>query len=164
MRQYRKQTLTLSALAAALLLAFAPPAAAATTGVVTTIVTNPLTGIALDGMDPVSYFTDEEPQQGTPAFEVVWGGVSWYFATEANREVFVRAPEIYAPQFGGHCPMGLARGYLSDGNPSIYLVINKRLYLFYSTGNKDAFQLAPETAILGARAAWPELQKALSTH
>ncbi len=40
----------------------------------------------------------------------------------ANRDVFMRNPEIYAPQFGGHCVTSLARGYLSDGKPRLYVI------------------------------------------
>src|SRR5689334_11666438 len=106
MRQIGKQILTI-----VLLAALAAPAQAA--GLVTTVVTDPLTGVALEGYDAVTYFTESEPQMGSPDYEYVWAGVPWYFASAANRDVFKRAPEIYAPQHGGHCEMSLARGYLS---------------------------------------------------
>ena len=97
MRQIGKQILTIAALAALSSVAgVVLPAAAAS--LVTDIVTDPLTGVAIDGYDPVSYFTETEPQQGKPDFEYDWGGVPWYFATAANRDVFMRAPDIYAPQ------------------------------------------------------------------
>ena len=144
----------------AVLGAFAPPAAA--DSVVTTVVTDPLTGVAIDGLDPVSYFTEPEPLPGKPDYEYDWSGVPWYFASAANRDVFIRAPTVYAPQFGGHGAMSLARGYLSDGNPRIYAIVAKRLYLFYSSGNKDAFLLAPAPALKDASAHWQELSKGLS--
>ena len=37
----------------------------------------------------MSYFIEPEPQQGEPDFEYIWGGVSWYFASAANRDVFI---------------------------------------------------------------------------
>ena len=117
-------------------------------------VTDPLTGVALDGMDPVSYFTEGEPRQGLPDYEYDWQGVAWYFVNAANRDAFARSPATYAPQFGGHSAMGLARGYLSDGNPRVYLLVAKRLYLFYSAANRDAFAMAPAAAIDSARANW----------
>ena len=87
----------------------------------TTIVTDPLTGVAIDGYDAVSYFIDAEPQPGKPDFEYDWQGVPWYFDSAANRDVFMRNPDVYAPQFGGHCVTSLSRGYLSDGKPRLYL-------------------------------------------
>jgi hypothetical protein len=160
MRQSRKQNLTLALAAAAIFVAGA--ASVCADGLAPAVVTDPLTGVALDGMDAVSYFTGTQPLMGLPDFEFDWHGVPWYFANAADRDVFIRAPDIYAPQFGGHAAMGLARGFLSDGNPTIYLVLADRLYLFYSADTRDAFELAPAGAIADARKHWGELASTLS--
>jgi len=154
MRHFGKRGLTI---AVALLLAL--PALG--DSLVTTTVTDPLTGVAIDGYDAVSYFTDPEPQPGKPDFEYVWQGVPWYFESAANRDVFLRNPEVYAPQFGGHCVTSLGRGYLSDGKPRLYLVRALKLYFFYSTANRDAFQLSPEEALKAAAENWPKLLPSL---
>jgi hypothetical protein len=163
MRQIRKQRLTFGRRAAGfglfgLVVALfgVPPVSAQQmlTGISQEIVTNPLTGVAIDGMDPVSYFTEGEPLSGAPDFELVWKGVPWFFASAATRAVFAAAPEIYAPQFGGHGLTGLSRGHLSDGNPHIFVVFSNRLYLFYSTGNRQAFELARLPVIESAEANW----------
>ena len=137
-----------------------PPARAQS--VVTLIVTDPLTGIGIYGMDPVSYFTEPEPVPGRGEFEFIWNNVPWHFASAANRDVFRSAPEIYAPQFGGHGAMGVARGYVSDSDPAMYAVFKQRLYLFYSAANREAFLLAPDDAAIAAEANWAELSKDLS--
>ena len=103
MRQIGKQILTIAA--AGRRCSSRPPLPSRADRVVTAIVTDPLTGVAIDGYDPVTYFTEPEPQPGKPDFEYYWGGVPWYFASAANRDVFMRAPEVYAPQYGGHCEM-----------------------------------------------------------
>ncbi|WP_323013863.1 YHS domain-containing (seleno)protein [Devosia sp.] len=136
--------------------------AARAQSVVTLFVTDPLTGIAIYGWDPVSYFTEPEPLQGRGDFEYVWRNVPWHFATAANRDIFARAPEIYAPQFGGHGAMGVARGYVSDSDPRLYAVFKQRLYLFYSAGSREAFLLAPDAAALEGEANWPALSATLS--
>jgi YHS domain-containing protein len=163
MRQMGKQILTMVALASAILLAVPTllPVPAFAGAVVTTIVTDPLSGVAIDGMDPVTYFTEPEPLPGRPDYEYLWSGVPWYFASAANRDVFMRSPEVYAPQFGGHGTMSLARGYLSDGNPRIYMILVSKLYFFYSTGNRDAFQLTEAESIKAAIAYWAILSKQL---
>lgn len=165
MAQNHKQTLTIAALSAMIwaVLSVLGGGSVRAGGIVTNIVTNPLTGVAIDGFDPVSYFTDPDPQPGRSDFEYDWGGVPWYFASAANRDEFKRAPSVYAPQFGGYGAMSLARGYLSDGNPRIYLITAQRLYLFYSNGNRDAFLLAPSEALKGGFANWPQLAKGLLT-
>lgn len=158
MRQICKQILTMIG-AAALLLAMISGAGAQS--LVTRIVTDPLTGVAIDGYDAVTFFTEPEPLPGSPEYEYYWGGVPWYFASAANRDVFMRAPDVYAPQHGGYCEMSLARGYLSDGKPRIYVIDKMRLYLFYSAANREAFLLSPEEALSKAEANWPTLSATL---
>lgn len=170
----RKERLTIRrvrAISLALACALAMPlwlaatnARAVTTSLVTTIVTDPLTGVALEGYDPVSYFTTGAPEHGAPEFEYEWGGVPWYFVSAANRDVFARTPEVYAPMFGGYGSMALARGYLSAGNPRIFAILGTRLFLFYSTGNREAFLVAPRTGFADAEANWQELSKNLTSN
>lgn len=152
MRQIRKQILTMLVLGLAAVAGGVAPAVAAT--LVTAIVADPLTGVAIEGYDPVSYFTEPAPLPGTPDYVYEWGGVPWYFASAANRDAFMRAPDIYAPQFGGHCAMSLARGYLSEGRPGLYAIEGMRLYLFYSTANREAFLASPARAAARAEANW----------
>ncbi len=155
MRQIGKQILTILGW---LLLA----SLARADSLVTTIVTDPLTGVAIDGYDPVSYFTETDPLPGSPDFEYDWGGVPWYFASAANRDVFARNPEVYAPQYGGHCLVSLSRGYLSDGKPRLYVIDALKLYFFYSTANRDAFLMSRSDVLQTAATKWPDLSKNLS--
>lgn len=163
MKQTSKQILTMLAFVLPLLgtvSAALQPAQAQS--VVTLIVTDPLTGIGLGGMDPVTYFTEQAPLPGRSDFEFIWNNVPWHFATPANRDVFAKAPAIYAPQFGGHDATGVARGFVSDSDPRIYAMFKQRLYLFYSGANREAFILAPDATALGAEEKWPELSANLS--
>ena len=153
MRQTGKQTLTIALGLGVLLALGASAARAGGPG----FVVDTLTGVALGGMDPVSYFANPQPLPGLPDFEYDWGGIPWYFANAADRDAFMRAPEVYAPQFGGHSTTSLAQGYLSDGNPRIYVVAADRLYLFYSEGTREAFEQAPAATINAARARWAAL-------
>lgn len=164
MRQKRKQNLTITGLLVVLSLAIGLGCnlQATAAGLVTAIVTDPLTGVALEGYDPVSYFTEPEPVQGVADFEYQWGGVPWYFASAANRDVFMRNPEIYAPQFGGHCVTSLARGYLSDGKPRLYVISGMKLYLFYSVANREAFFASEETSLQSAKGGWTQLKGTLT--
>jgi len=121
------------------------------------VVVDPLTGVAIDGYDPVTYFTRDAPQPGLPQFEYEWQGVPWYFVSAANRDVFARNPDVYAPQYGGHGAIELARGHLSEGRPTIYLIEGDRVYLFYSAGNREAFRLSLPKVRDDAEAAWARL-------
>jgi YHS domain-containing protein len=163
MKQISKQILTMLAFVLPLLgMVSTTILPARAQSMVTLIITDPLTGVAIYGMDPVSYFTEPAPLQGRSDYEYIWNNVPWYFATAANRDVFRTSPETYAPQFGGHGAMSVARGYLSDSNPAIYALFKQRLYLFYSAASREAFLLAPDAAAISAEANWPELSKRLS--
>lgn len=147
MRQIGKQILTIAAWLALTL-------GVAAQSSEPSFVTDPLTGVAIDGYDAVTYFILPEPQPGKPDFEYVWSGVSWYFVSAANRDVFAHSPEAYAPQFGGHCATSLSRGYFSDGKPRLYAIEGLKLYFFYSTANRDAFLLSKGATIAKAEEKW----------
>lgn len=159
MRQKRKQILTIAWLLLAALACNTQTGLAA--ALVGSVVADPLTGVAIEGYDPVSYFTDSEPRPGRPEFSAEWGGVPWYFASAANRDVFVRHPEIYAPQFGGHCASSLARGYLSEGKPRLFLIRKMKLYFFYSVANREAFLASERAMTTDAAENWPGLESGL---
>ena len=163
MKQTSKQILTMLAFVSPLLgMVCAAVLPARAQSVVTMYVTDPLTGVGIYGWDPVSYFTEPEPLLGRGDYEYVWQNVPWHFATAANRDIFKSAPEIYAPQFGGHGAMGVARGYVSDSDPKMYTVFKQRVYLFYSASGREAFVLAPDEAAMAAEANWAGLSKNLS--
>src|SRR5262249_3036345 len=71
---------------------------------------NRYSGLAIEGFDPVAYFTDDRPIRGLPDFEAAEGGAVWRFQNAGNRDAFAANPEIYGPQFGGYDPIDIARG------------------------------------------------------
>ena len=105
---------------------------------------------------------EPDPAQGIPDYEYVWGGVPWYFASAANRDVFIRNPDIYAPQYGGHCATSLSRGYLSDGKPRLYAISGLKLYLFYSVANREAFFQSGDASLKSAESGWTQLKGTLT--
>src|SRR5436305_5087010 len=110
-------------------------AAAATTE---RVVADRYSGLAIGGFDPVAYFTDAQPLAGRPSFEAFEAGAVWRFRNEGNRAFFKARPEIYAPQFGGYDPTHVARGVAYAGDPRLWLVTGRRLYLFGRPESRDA--------------------------
>lgn len=88
-------------------------------------------GVAIRGYDPVAYFTESKPVKGSDAHTAEWNGARWKFATAANRTLFLADPEKYAPQYGGYCAYGTAKGHLAPTQPSAWAVIDGKLYLNY---------------------------------
>lgn len=97
------------------------------------------TGLALQGFDPVSYFTDQKPMIGRTEFETVIKGETWRFAQAANQKIFAGEPQAYRPQFGGFDAESVALGAVADADPQIFLIIGKSLYLFRTAEGRAAF-------------------------
>jgi YHS domain-containing protein len=59
-------------------------------------------GVAIEGYDPVAYFTQGKAVEGSDEFSYHWMGATWYFASGEHLEMFKSNPERYAPQYGGY--------------------------------------------------------------
>ena len=126
------------------------------------VVVNRYSGLAIEGFDPVAYFTDSQAAQGVADFEASEAGAVWRFRSEGNRASFVAHPEIYGPQFGGYDPVDLGRGVTYAGNPRLWVVAGQRLYLFGREENRDAFAADPSRFLKDATTRWPALEQGLA--
>jgi len=126
------------------------------------VVANRYSGLAIEGFDPVAYFTDSTAVQGMPEFEATEAGTVWRFRNEGNRASFVAHPEVYGPQFGGYDPTDLGRGVTYAGNPRFWVVTGQRLYLFGREESRDAFAADPARFLTGAQMRWPVLEQSLA--
>jgi hypothetical protein len=119
----------LGAVATALAMPLARPAAAQQS---TPEPVNASQGLAIQGYDVVAYFTDGRPVRGVADFVHRWRDAEWRFASAAHRDAFAAAPERYAPQYGGFCAYGVARGTRVDVDPTAWRIVDGKLYLNYS--------------------------------
>lgn len=96
------------------------------------------TGYAVSGYDVVSYFSldqnpvgqaQPEPAKGNASITADYNGSTFAFSTEANRDLFVADPAKYAPQYDGHCAYGVAKGGKVPGNPTLWRIVEDKLYL-----------------------------------
>ncbi|MEH6728865.1 MAG: YHS domain-containing (seleno)protein [Hyphomicrobiales bacterium] len=126
-----------------------------------TIVKDQFTGLALGGIDPLSYFVKGQPELGMPEHDLTYAGALWWFSNIGNKAAFLDAPDIYMPQFGGYGAMTIARGYLAEGRPQIWLLQGDKLLLFHSHANRVAWQQNPEELMQRALEEWPILIKKL---
>jgi YHS domain-containing protein len=126
------------------------------------VVVNRYSGLAIEGFDPVAYFTDSLATPGVSEFEARASGTVWRFRNEGNRASFVAHPEIYGPQFGGYDPVDLGRGVTYAGNPRFWVVTGDRLYLFGREENRNAFAADPRPFLKDASARWPAIEQNLA--
>jgi YHS domain-containing protein len=90
-------------------------------------------GVAIDGYDPVAYFTGNKPQEGKKEISTVYEGITYRFATNQNRDAFNANPAKYEPQYGGWCAYAMgAKGEKVEVDPETFKIVNGKLYLFYN--------------------------------
>jgi hypothetical protein len=123
------------------------------------VVTDPQTGLAIVGFDPVAYFIDKAAKVGLPEFELRYRGAIWRFHNPGNRAAFADDPGDYEPRFGGYDPLAIGRGVPTPGNPEIWLISGQKLYLFYDPHTRDEFAADPRRIAMQAEARWPDVVK-----
>ena len=125
------------------------------------LVTDPWSGAAIGGFDPVAYFVEQRPIPGSPEHLAIHAGVAWHFNSESNLAAFLESPETYQPVFGGHDPVMIANGVPVPGHPHLFAIVEGQLYLFRRAENRERF-LANAGFRREAERLWPEIQRLLS--
>lgn len=116
-------------------------------------------GVAIEGYDPVAYFTEKQPVQGKKEFTAEYKGSTFLFSSAANRDKFKASPEAFAPQFNGFCAYGTAGGYKAKSDGTAFSVIDGKLYLNYNSLVRMRWSLDSTGYINKAVANWPAVEK-----
>jgi|SRR5687767_9570477 len=95
--------------------------------------------VSLKGHDPVSYFTEGRPVKGSDRITYDFDEARYQFASPKNRELFAANPDRYAPQYSGLCTTGLAFGVKAEANPTVWKIVDGKLYVFSSAQARDKF-------------------------
>lgn len=111
--------------------------------------------IAINGIDPIKYFTDQAPVAGSADHAVMWNGATWHFASAENAAMFTANPEAYAPVFGGYCAYAASRGYLAPTIPEAWTVYEGKLYLNANLRARSLWSRDVPGNIAAGLANWP---------
>lgn len=111
-------------------------------------------GVAINGYDPVTYFKEQKPVKGSAKFKASYQGADFQFSSRENQDAFVRNPERFAPQYGGYCAYGLARGYKATTEPQAFTIVDDKLYLNYNDEIMATWRGDPAGYIRRADANW----------
>ena len=118
-------------------------------------------GIAINGYDPVTYFTKNKAVKGSKELAVLHQGITYYFSSVANKEAFKVNPSKYEPEYGGWCAYAMAKnGEKVSVDPETFKILNGRLYLFYNryfTNTLKDWNKNESTLKKNADANWPQL-------
>ena len=89
-------------------------------------------GLAIRGYDPVAYFTQGGPVEGSEAHRSDWNGATWAFSSADNKAMFDADPEKFAPKYGGYCAYAVSKGSTATTEPDAWTVYEDRLYLNFN--------------------------------
>jgi YHS domain-containing protein len=159
------QIMNIRALAAATLFALVPAACTSVRPVPASmgsmsppvLVNRDHTGLALQGYDPVAYFTDARPVMGDPRFTSRHRGATYRFASAEHKAMFDTDPARYEPAFGGYCGYAASINRLSPISPEYWQVIDGRLVLQHNQRALDAWNKDVPANLRKADANWPGL-------
>ena len=117
------------------------------------------TDTAINGYDPVAYFTVGKPVKGQDGLVTEWMGAKWKFSSQANLDLFKANPEKYAPQYGGYCAYGVTQGSLVKVEPEQFTLRDGKLYLNYDADVQAKWLKDPAGYIKDADAKFQALLK-----
>lgn len=114
-------------------------------------------GVAIQGCDPVAFFTDHQPVKGRPEFASQWHGAIYEFASREHKALFDKEPMRYEPAFGGYCAYGVSRNKLAPIDVDAFQIVDGKLLLQYSRSVRDDFNADQKANLQKAAQNWPGL-------
>ncbi len=114
-------------------------------------------GLAIEGYDPVAYFTDNKPVKGNAKFSSEYEGATYLFASAEHKSLFDSNPAKYAPAYGGYCGYAASIDRLSPVSPEWWQIEDGRLILQHNKKAFDLFNKELRENVVKADANWPGL-------
>ena len=118
-------------------------------------------GVAINGTDPVAYFTQGRAVEGTAAYSYAWMGADWHFVSADDLAKFKADPAKYAPQYGGYCAYAVSEGAAAPTVPEAWTIAGGKLYLNFSKGVRTLWRSNRDAYITAANANWPKIKAGL---
>jgi len=114
-------------------------------------------GVALEGYDPVGYFTYGKPAKGDPKIEATFNGALYHFVSQEHREIFEKAPTKHAPAYGGYCGYAASIGKVRPANPLLWSVVDGQLIVQHTKGAVELWEKDVKGNKAKADTNWPRL-------
>lgn len=111
-------------------------------------------GYAVSGYDPVAYFTLGKPTKGDKKIVAEYNGAKWAFATEEHKELFLANPTKYAPAYDGHCAFAAGINKKVSAKPTLWKILDGRLFLNFSNAANERWLENPESYIKDGDVNW----------
>lgn len=115
-------------------------------------------GIAVHGYDPVAYFTEQRPVQGSAEHQLVHENATYRFSSAENKKAFEANPGKYVPAYGGFCAYGVSVGAKFDGDPRYWKIVDGKLYLNLNKKIQDTWKKDIPGNIGKAEKSWKKIK------
>ena len=112
-------------------------------------------GIAIQGYDPVAFFTQNRPVKGRPEFESKYNGARYLFASAEDKSTFDANPAKYEPQFGGFCAYAASKNRTAPVKIEAFQIVNGRLLMQYDLDIRKEFNKDAPGNLQKADKNWP---------
>jgi YHS domain-containing protein len=110
--------------------------------------------LMLGGNDPVAYFTESRPVRGDQAIKATYQGLTYRFASEANKAAFERSPARHVPAYGGFCASGAPYALKARIGFETFKIVDDRLYFFGGPRSKRNWEMDEKKNIAVGDAYW----------
>jgi YHS domain-containing protein len=117
-------------------------------------------GLALEGYDPMSYFTDGKPMKGDSMIEATFNGALYHFVSQEHRATFEKDPTKYAPAYGGFCGYAASIGKVRPANPLLWSIVDGQLIVQHTKGAAELWEKDVQGNKGKADKYWPRLVEA----
>ena len=122
-------------------------------------------GTAIEGYDPVAYYTMMKAEKGSESINHRWLGQTWHFVNEEHKALFVSDPLGYVPNYGGYCSYDKesyseGRSHRHKIDPTAWRIVEDRLYFFYA--EEDANHMVTNNEWLKTKESWGKVNAGLS--
>ncbi len=118
----------------------------------------PHRGTGIGNYDPVAYFTDGKAVVGNDHHVAMFRGVTYYFISKNNQEIFAADSEKYVPAYDGYCAYAVAFGQKVEANPQVWKIVRGTLYLNVNADVQQTWEKDISGNIMRADEQWEQIQ------
>lgn len=128
--------------------------------------------LMLRGFDVVAYREQSQAVRGSPQFRADVEGVTYFFASAEHLAKFKAAPAQYQPAYHGYDAMRMVFAIPEPADPTVWRLIDGRVFIFADAASKAAFELDLaahiaqadgywKSEVAGSNAAWQRLRRSV---
>lgn len=110
--------------------------------------------LALGGYCPVCYIAAGKANMGTDKFTSELNGKTYQFVSAGTKAMFDKEPAKFLPQYDGYCAFGMSLGKKFESDPTVFTVIEGKIYLNKNAEVKGLFSKDTSSHLVKADAQW----------